>query len=165
MGNKFSKYFSNYSVWFLLKILLKFLWHISLCLVLFYDAWLCRYPRSVRITYDNGSEFKKHFKALCKEYDLNQYPTTVKNPQANSIVERVHQTVNNMIRCFDLNTLQLNPKDPLGKFQHVLVRPCVAHTILPYRQHLDNQSLIGICYLIQTFMLIGIIFIAVSKKV
>ena len=81
---------------------------------LFYDAWLCRYPRPVRITYDNGSEFKKHFKSLCREYDLNQKPTTVKNPQANRIVERVHQTVNNMIRCFDLNNLDLDPNDPFG---------------------------------------------------
>ena len=82
---------------------------------LFYNAWLCRYPRPVRITHDNGSEFKKYFKALYKEYDLNQYPTTVKNPQANGIIERVYQTVNNMTRCFDLNTLQLDLNDPFGE--------------------------------------------------
>ena len=52
---------------------------------LFYDACLSRYPRPVRIAYDNGSEFKQDFKALCKEYKKNQYPTTVKDPQANGI--------------------------------------------------------------------------------
>ena len=81
---------------------------------LFYDAWLCRYPRPVRITYDNGSEFKKDFQSLCNEYDLNKHPTTVKNPQSNGIVERVHQVINNMIRCFDLNHLDLDPNNPFG---------------------------------------------------
>ena len=38
---------------------------------LFYNAWLCRYPRPIRIMCDSGSKFKKHFKALHKEYDLN----------------------------------------------------------------------------------------------
>ena len=57
---------------------------------LFYDSWLYRYSRPVQITYDNGSEFKKDFRALCKEYELNEHPTTVKNPQANGIVEHIH---------------------------------------------------------------------------
>ena len=79
---------------------------------LFHDAWLSRYPRPVRVTYDNGSEFKKYFQALCNEYGLNKRPTTVKNPQANGIIERVHQVINNMIRCFELDKLDLDPNDP-----------------------------------------------------
>jgi len=81
---------------------------------LFHDAWLSRYPRPVRVTYDNGSEFKKYFQALCNEYGLNKRPTTVKNPQANGIIERVHQVINNMIRCFELDKLDLDPNDPFG---------------------------------------------------
>ena len=81
---------------------------------LFNDAWLSRYPRPTQITYDNGSEFKLCFQQLCREYGLKQRPTTVKNPQANGIVERVHQVINNMIRCFELETLDLDPVDPFG---------------------------------------------------
>ncbi len=29
-------------------------------------TWLCRYPRCCHLIYDNGSEFKLHFKYLCE---------------------------------------------------------------------------------------------------
>ena len=60
--------------------------------------WLSRYPRSKYIIYDNGSEFKLHFKSLCDSYGLKRKPTTIKNPQANAILERIHAVVANMIR-------------------------------------------------------------------
>jgi hypothetical protein len=52
-------------------------------------TWLCRYPRCRYLMYDNGSEFKLHFKYLCKSYGITRKPTTVKNPQANGILEQV----------------------------------------------------------------------------
>lgn len=84
-------------------------------LTLFHDAWLSQHHRPARIAHDNGSEFKQDFKALCKECKINQCPTTVKNPQASGIAERTHPTANRMIGCFDLNTLDLDPKDPFGE--------------------------------------------------
>ena len=39
----------------------------------------------------------------------------MKNPQANDIVERSHQTTNNMTRCFGLNALDLEPNEPFGE--------------------------------------------------
>jgi len=39
---------------------------------LFNNAWLSRYPRPKYITYDNGIEFKAHFKTLCRQYGLKE---------------------------------------------------------------------------------------------
>ena len=38
----------------------------------------------------------------------------VKNPQSNRIVECVHQVINNMLRCFDIDNLELEENDPIG---------------------------------------------------
>ena len=56
-------------------------------------TWFCHYPRSQYIIYDNGSEFKLHIKTLCDSYGLKCKPTSVKNPQANAILESGHQTL------------------------------------------------------------------------
>jgi len=81
---------------------------------LFHDYWLSRYPRPVQVIYDNGKEFQRFFHILCEEYNLNEVPTTVKNPQANGVIERVHQVIGNMLRSFDLDNLNLDPNDPFG---------------------------------------------------
>ena len=54
------------------------------------NIWLCRYPRCRYLIYDNGSEFKLHFETLCNSYGIKHKPTTIKNPQANAICERLH---------------------------------------------------------------------------
>ena len=56
---------------------------------LFNKSWLSRYPRSKNVIYDNGSEFKLHFSALCDTYGIKRKPTSVKNPQANAILEQI----------------------------------------------------------------------------
>ncbi len=56
-------------------------------------TWLCRYPRCRYLIYDNGSEFKLHFEHLCDSYGIKRKQTTVKNPQANAVLERVHQVL------------------------------------------------------------------------
>ena len=65
--------------------------------------WFCRYPRCQNIVYDNGSEFKLHFETLCDSYGLKRKPTSIKNPQANSILERMHQVVTTMLRTAELD--------------------------------------------------------------
>ena len=65
---------------------------------LFNKHWLSRYPRADSVIYDNGREFKLFFKQIVDTYSIKHKPTTVKNPQANSILERVHQVVLNMVR-------------------------------------------------------------------
>jgi hypothetical protein len=61
-------------------------------------TWLCRYPRCHHLIYNNRSEFKLHFKYLCYSYGIMRKPTMVKNPQANGILERVHQVLGQMLR-------------------------------------------------------------------
>ena len=56
-------------------------------------TWFSRYPRCQHVIYDNGSKFKLHFKALCDTYGIKRKPTSVKNPQANAILEQVHQVI------------------------------------------------------------------------
>jgi hypothetical protein len=70
---------------------------------LVHKIWLCRYPRCRYLIYDNGSEFKLHFETLCNSYGIKRKPTTIKNPQANAICERVHQVLGTMMRTAELD--------------------------------------------------------------
>ncbi len=63
---------------------------------------LCRYPQCCHLIYNNGSEFKLHFEYLCESYNIRRKPTTVKNPQANGILERVHQVLGQMLHTAKL---------------------------------------------------------------
>ena len=61
---------------------------------LFDQEWLCRYPRPARVIHDNGNEFLgAEFQEMLHSFDITPKPTTVKNPQANSVIERVHLTI------------------------------------------------------------------------
>jgi hypothetical protein len=73
---------------------------------------LSRYSRCHYIIYDNGSEFKLNFKYLCITYGIKHKPTTVKNPQANAILERLHQVLAQMLRTAELNMAKtVTPND------------------------------------------------------
>ena len=81
---------------------------------LFNNTWLARYPRPTKVVYDNGSEFKAHFKQLILDYGIKPAPTTAKNPQANAVVERVHQVIQNMLRVKNLSKHVYDYNDPWG---------------------------------------------------
>ena len=66
-------------------------------------CWFSRYPRCKNIIYDNGSEFKLHFETLCNKYRVTRKPTSIKNSQANAILERVHQVLMGMIRTSEID--------------------------------------------------------------
>ncbi len=70
---------------------------------LVYKTWFSRYPRCGYIIYDNGSKFKLHFQSLCNTYGIKRKPTSVKNPQANAILERIHAVLGNMLRTSKLD--------------------------------------------------------------
>ena len=79
---------------------------------LFNKTWLSRYPRCRYVTFDNGSEFKLHFVALCRTYGLEVKPTSVKNPQANAVLERIHGVFGDMMRTSELDMRDsAEPKD------------------------------------------------------
>ncbi len=60
--------------------------------------------------YNNGSEFKLHFKYLCESYGITRKPTRVKIPRANGILECVHQVLGQMLRTAELD--MANPVTP-----------------------------------------------------
>ncbi len=66
-------------------------------------TWFSRYPHCQNIIYDNGSEFKLHFETLCDSYGIKRKPTSVKNPQANAILERVHQVIMTMLHTSEID--------------------------------------------------------------
>ena len=63
------------------------------------QTWLTRYPWPEIITYDRGTEFMAEFAQMIKnEYEIEKKPISSRNPQANAIIERIHQTIGNMIK-------------------------------------------------------------------
>ena len=66
-------------------------------------TWFSRYPRPERCVHDNGSEFTgAGFQELLASYGIQSVPTTVKNPQANAVLERTHQVIADMLRTYQL---------------------------------------------------------------
>ena len=79
------------------------------------QEWLVsRYPWPTQITFDRGSEFiGQDFQKMIKEdYAVKAKPITVRNSQANAIVERVHQVIGNIIHPFELESNYLDEDDP-----------------------------------------------------
>ncbi len=79
--------------------------------------WLSRYPRCRYIIYDNGSEFKLHFEYLCETYGIQRKPTTIKNPQANGILERLHQVLGQMLCTAELDMAETVTPDDVDAWQ------------------------------------------------
>ncbi len=80
---------------------------------LVYKTWFSWYPRCWYLIYNNGSKFKLHccwylihdneskfklhFGALHNTYGIKPKPTSVRNPQANAILEQIHAVAMNML--------------------------------------------------------------------
>ena len=80
-------------------------------------VWLTRYPWPQEITYDAGSEFKAEFQQLIlEEYRIKAKPITVRNPQANAIIERVHGVIGDMIRTHDMSAINEKDANPFEGF-------------------------------------------------
>ena len=65
--------------------------------------------------FDNGSDFKIYFIPLIKDYTIKSVLMSVKNPQANNMVERVHQVILNMLLTKDLDNKVFGYIDPWGE--------------------------------------------------
>ena len=82
------------------------------CANLVENTWLCRYPRPQQCIFDNGSEFLgAEFANTLDSYGIKRVPTTIKNPAAN-MVERVHQTLGNLLRVYELEEYEFPRGDP-----------------------------------------------------
>lgn len=68
------------------------------------QTWLTRYPWPTQVIFDKGKEFMGDFAhMMTNDYGIERKGTTVRNPQANAIIERIHQTLGNIIRTFQLH--------------------------------------------------------------
>ena len=78
------------------------------------QEWFSRYPWPTQITFDRGSEFIGHAfqDMISNDYGIKKKPITVRNPQANAIVERIHQVLGNIIRTFELQENYLDEENP-----------------------------------------------------
>ena len=66
---------------------------------IFDRTWLCRYPRPRQVGHDNGTEFMgQEFQEMLSSYDIESKPTTVKNPQAQGVIERIHLTLGDALQ-------------------------------------------------------------------
>jgi hypothetical protein len=79
-------------------------------------TWLSRYTRCCYIIYNNGSEFKLNFEYLCKTYGIKRKPTTIKNPQANAILEHSHQVLAQMLCTSKLDMAKTITPDDVDVF-------------------------------------------------
>ena len=70
--------------------------------------------RPKKVVFDNGSEFKKDFVPLLKEFSIKPKCTTIKNPKSNSPVERIHQVLRYMLLTKNLADDTLDYINPFG---------------------------------------------------
>lgn len=83
--------------------------------------WLNRYPRPNKIIADRGGEFVGHVfqETLKNDYGIDLRLITTANPQANAVVERIHQVIGNMLRTMKLEEIYL-PPPPFDPFAGVI---------------------------------------------
>ena len=80
----------------------------------FKQTWLARYPWPKECILNRGKEFCGEIITLLRDkYGIKRKPITTRNPQANSMVERAHQTLANLIRAKNIRgKSDLDPDDP-----------------------------------------------------
>ena len=91
-----------------------------------------RHPIPKYIIYDNGSEFKAFFEQLCDTYCVQCKPSTIKNPQVNSILEGIHAVIGSMLRTRELDGTDIQESDPIEQFitYAAWAIPSTHHTVL-----------------------------------
>ena len=75
-------------------------------------TWFTRYPWPEKVINDRGREFMAEFATMIKQdYNVKHKLITTRNPAANAIIERVHQTIGNMIRTFQVQNVEVSDED------------------------------------------------------
>jgi len=83
----------------------------------FKQAWIARYPLMQRCVHDMGGEFTGGtFQRLLTQLNIKDAQSTSKNPQSNSICERMHQTVGNILRTL----LYSNPPQNMAQARDII---------------------------------------------
>ena len=72
------------------------------------EMWLSQYPWPSKTILEQGNEFMKEVIQMIEQYyGITCQPITTQNPQANSILERDHQIIGNILRTFQVNNHKL----------------------------------------------------------
>ena len=59
--------------------------------------------------FECGTEFMAEFANMCQNnYCLKRKPIATRNPQSNVIIEKIHQTIGNIIQTFDMSNIVNN---------------------------------------------------------
>ena len=76
-------------------------------------VWLTRYSLSSKAIVDRGNEFWAKFKIMFQtNFGITLTPIIWRNSQANAILERVYQTIVNIIRTFKVQDMVLDDENP-----------------------------------------------------
>ena len=79
-------------------------------------AWLTRYPLPSKVIVDRGNEFLAEFKTMIQaDYGIKVKTIISRNPQANSILVRVHKIIGNIIRTFKVQDMVLDDENARDK--------------------------------------------------
>ena len=85
-------------------------------------AWMCRYPWPKRCVHDGGPEFKREFQDHMERRGVKTVQTTSHNPTANGICERMHLTVQQLIRIYT----NLHPPKTLEQARQIVDKALAA---------------------------------------
>eukprot|EP00957_Ditylum_brightwellii_P061245 4648138-Ditylum_brightwellii.AAC.1 len=65
------------------------------------QTWFNRYPWPTEVMLDRGTKFMAKFiEMIQRDYRVTKCLIPAQNPQANTIVERIHQAIGNMLCTF-----------------------------------------------------------------
>ena len=69
-------------------------------------SWFTGYPPPQLILFEHGTEFMAEFSKMCpNDYGIKRKPITTRNPPSNTIFERIHETIGNIICTFDVSNI------------------------------------------------------------
>ena len=119
---------------------------------LFNYLWLSHYPRETYVLDDNGSEYKLPFKALCNSNRQVCEQTSIKSPQANSIIECICNVIADMMHTPNLDMQDsLTMEDVANFITSAAWAICSTyHTVqgsMPGQTILGSDMLFSIAYL------------------
>eukprot|EP00957_Ditylum_brightwellii_P097443 7421345-Ditylum_brightwellii.AAC.1 len=86
------------------------------------QTWLTGYLWPQKAILNRSTEIIKYFITLVQgKYGIKCKPIATRNPQANSIVKRAHQTISNFLCMFEPGSVKLDPEDPCGSILSAVV--------------------------------------------
>ena len=84
---------------------------------LFHNNWLSRYPRPEKCVHDRGPEFVGHdFQFPLMDAGIRPALSSARNPMSNGVIERVHQTIGQLLRTM----IQLSPPTNAQEADHLI---------------------------------------------